>query len=362
MMKKESVDFLSELVDIPSPSGHEWAIQDILRQRMTPYCKEVRTDVHGNVIGVVNPQAPLRVMLSGHCDEIGFMIMHIDDKGFLAFSAVGGIDPSVICGHRVKIYGSKEPVNGVIGRKPIHLMEPEERGKTTKIHDLWIDIGAKNKADAEKVVGIGDYAVLDVGLIHLRNQLVAGRGFDDRAGAFVVVETLRKLKGRDLNVAVYGVTSVQEEIGLRGARTSAYGIDPHAGIAIDVHFATDMPGGEPKRVCECTLGKGPTLHRGPNINPVMERLLRATATAKKIPHQIIASPNATGTDANAIQVSRAGVAAALVSIPNRYMHTSVEMISLDDLENTSTLLAEFLCSLSATQSFVPTAQGRTKRL
>lgn len=352
-MQKESFDFLKQLIGIASPSGFEWGIQSVLKKRMGGYCDEVRADVHGNVIGVLNPKAPVRVMLSGHCDEIGLMVMHISDQGFISFAGVGGVDTSVIDGQRVKIHTSKGPVFGVIGRKPIHLLEPEERGKALKMHELWIDIGAKNRREAERHVSVGDYITIDVGLESMLNNLVAGRGFDDRAGAFVVVETLRRLKGRKLNVAVYGVTSVQEELGLRGAQTSAYGIDPHVGIAVDVGFASDYPGGDPKRTGECKLGKGPALHRGPNINPVLSRLMESSAKKNRTPFQITAEPRATGTDANAIQVNRAGVAAALISIPNRYMHTAVEVISLEDLDNCSKLLADFIAGMDPAQKYIP---------
>lgn len=352
-MNQDSLDLLTKLIGTASPSGFEWGIQTVLQKRMKEYCNQARMDVHGNVIGVINPAAPLRVMLSGHCDEIGFMVTHIDDKGFVYFAAVGGVDPAVASGQRIRVHTAKGAVFGVIGRKPVHLMEAEEKGKAMKLHEMWIDIGAKNRKDAERHISIGDYATTDVGLERMKNNLVAGRGFDDRAGAFVVVETLRKLKGRKLGVAVYGVTSVQEEIGLRGAQTSAYGIDPHAGIAVDVGFGTDFPGSEPKRMGECSLGKGPTLHRGPNINPILGRMLEDTAKRRKIPFQMTAEPRATGTDANAIQVNKSGVAAALVSVPNRYMHTPVEVVSLDDLDNASTLLAHFLAELKPDQKFIP---------
>ncbi len=352
-MQKESLDFLKQLIGTASPSGFEWGIQAILKKRMNTVCDEVRADVHGNVIGIMNPDAKFRVMLSGHCDEIGLMIVHIDDRGYLSFGAVGGVDPATISGQRVRIHTSKKAVLGVIGRKPIHHLEPEERGKAIKLHEMWIDIGAKNRKEAEKHVSVGDYVTIDVGLEPMLNNLVAGRGFDDRAGAFVVVETLRLLKGRKLKVAVYGVTSVQEEIGLRGARTSAYGIDPHVGIAVDVGFGSDYPGGDPKRSGECKLGKGPALHRGPNINPVLARLMEASAKKHKTPFQMTAEPGATGTDANAMQVNRSGVAAALVSIPNRYMHTAVEVISLTDLENTAKLLADFITDMDPKQKYIP---------
>jgi endoglucanase len=197
-MQKDSFDFLKQVIGVASPSGFEWHVQSIFKKRMAGYCDEVRADVHGNLIGILNPEAPVRVMLSGHCDEIGLMIVHIEDRGFLSFAAVGGIDPAVISGQRVKIHSAKGAVFGVIGRKPIHMLEPEERGKAIKLHEMWIDIGAKNRKDAARVVDIGDYVTIDVGLEKMLNNLVAGRGFDDRAGAFVVAETLRRLKGRKL--------------------------------------------------------------------------------------------------------------------------------------------------------------------
>ena len=352
-MEKESLDLLNDLITIPSPSGYEMGIQALIRKRMEAYCDETRVDVHGNAIGVINPQAPIRVMLCGHCDEIGLMIVHIDDRGFLNFSSVGGIDPAVMLSQRVRIHTRKGPVPGVIGRKPIHHMEPDERNRVPKMQDLWIDIGATKKKDAQKLVSVGDYATIDGGLIPLANDRVAGRGFDDRAGAFVVVETLRRLQGRKVRVAVYGVSTVQEELGLRGARTSAYGIDPHIGIAIDVGFATDFPGADPKLTGECGLGKGVNLYRGPNINPRLGAMLEDAAKRARIPCQIMAESRASGTDANALQISRSGVATAMVGIPNRYMHTPVEVISLKDLDNASKLLAEFIRELREPLDFIP---------
>jgi len=352
-MKRESFKLLRKLTSIPSPSGYEMRIQELIRGQMKELCKTVTTDVHGNVIGVLNPGAATRIMIAGHCDEIGFIITHIDDKGVAYFSSIGGFDPNVAVGQRVRISTARGSVFGVIGRKPIHLMDKGEAGAELKIHDLWLDIGARNKKDAQKVIAVGDCVTMDVGLEEMRNDLVAARGFDDRAGAFAVMETMRKLKGRKLDVAVYGVATVQEEVGLRGARTSAYGIDPHVGIAIDVGYATDVPGAEPKRTGEWILGKGPVLHRGPNINPVLEDLLESAARAKKIPYQVTAEPGATGTDANAMQINRSGAAAALISIPCRYLHTPVEVISLKDLDNVSDLIAAFTASLKSNTDFVP---------
>jgi putative aminopeptidase FrvX len=339
-MNAESLTFLKNLMDATCPSGYEQNAQRLVRRRMERYADSITTDVHGNVIMALNKKAPLRVMLAGHIDEIGFMITHIDEKGYAYAAAVGGIDESLCAGRRIVIHGRNGPVKGVFGKKPIHLMSPDDRKKVAALEDLWIDMGARNKRDADKMVAVGDIAVYDC-------------AFDDRIGAFVVCETLRLLAGKRLKVAVYGVTTVQEEVGLRGARTSAFSIDPHVGIAIDVGFATDHPTVDPKKHGTAELGKGPMLHRGPNINPVVDRLLEKAAKTRHIPHQYTAEPRATGTDANAMQVNRGGVAAALISIPNRYMHTPVEAVHLKDVENTAKLLAGFIEDLKPEQSFIP---------
>jgi endoglucanase len=352
-MKKESLEFLRDMLNTPSPSGYEMGIQGLIRARMKAHCDEIRTDVHGNVITVLNPDAPFRVMLAGHCDECGYMIVHIDDKGFAYFTCVGGTDPVIAIGQRVRIHGRKGPILGVIGRKPIHLTEMEDRGKPSKFHELWIDIGAKDLKDAEKRIAVGDYATIDMGFDELPNNLVVARAFDDRAGAFVMAETMRRLKGRALKVGVYGVATVQEEIGLRGASTSAYSVNPHVGIAIDVGFASDCPGHDSRRIGVCHLGKGPQLHRGPNINPILGDRMEETARKAGIPIQIGAEPRATPTDANVIQLSRGGVAAALLSIPTRYIHSPVEILSLEDLDNSSRLLAAFIEGLNGDEDFTP---------
>jgi tetrahedral aminopeptidase len=353
-MNRDAENFLKKLVETPSPSGFEQKAQSHVRARLKGVVDSIETDVHGNVIGVLNPDAKMRVMLSGHCDEIGLMITHIDNDGYLFIAAIGGIDPVVLAGQRVEIHSEKGAIQGVIGRKAIHLLKPEERTRPTmNLQQFWVDIGAKDRKDALKVVAIGDPITICRKYCALRNGLVAARGFDDRVGAWVVVETLRKLKNAKLNVAVYGVSSVQEEIGLRGARTACYGIDPDIGIAIDVGHTSDIPGSDKKITGEVFMGKGPILHRGPNINPRLATFMEKTAKAKRIPVQMTASPRATGTDANAMQVSRAGVATALVSIPNRYMHTPVEVVSLKDLDQTVNLLAAIIRDLKPTIRLTP---------
>lgn len=352
-MRKQSLEFLKSLLSTPSPSGFESEIQKVVAEYAAPFVDETYKDVHGNHYAVRNKDAKLRVMLAGHVDEIGLMVNYIDPMGFLGFVPVGGVDASVLDGQRVQVHTKKGSLNGVIGRKAIHLMDQEERGKAMKMHEMWIDIGAKDEAEARKLVEIGDPATIDVGFIELRNGNVVARALDDRIGAFVVVEAMRLLQKRKINVAVYCVTTVQEEIGLRGATTSAYGCDPHAGIAVDVSHATDHPLVDIKRYGYNTLGGGPILSKGANINPVVGEGLIRVAKKAKIPHQRLAAPRGTGTDANAMQLSRGGVATALIGVPNRYMHSPVEMVNLADVENCSKLIAEWIASLKGNESFIP---------
>lgn len=352
-MRQESLEFLKKLVSTPSPSGFESKIQEHCAEYAKPYVDAVYKDVHGNQYHVKNPDGKLRIMLAGHVDEIALMINDIDDKGFLGIVPIGGVDPSVLDGQRVNVHGAKGPVPGVIGRTAIHLMEQDERGKPIKMHDMWVDIGAKDRKDAEKVVAIGDPATIDAGFVELRNNRAVARAFDDRIGAWVVLEAMRLLAKRKVNCAVFGVTTVQEEIGLRGATTSSYGCDPHAGVAVDVGHAVDYPKVDQRRYREGRIDEGPLLYRGPNINPVLGNQLIEVAKQKKIPYQVAASPRATGTDANTMQLSRGGTATGLISIPNRYMHSPVELISLKDAENCAKLLAEWVASLKPETTFIP---------
>ncbi len=352
-MRKESIALLKKMVETPSPSGFEQPVQKIVRAEMKGLCDAVHTDVHGNVTGVLNAGGKPRVMLAGHCDEIGMMVTHVNDKGFVYFAPVGGVDATILPGERLLVHGEGGPVLGCVGRKPIHLMKEEDRKGGVKIESLFLDIGAKDKKDALKCVAVGDPITFQGGFELMPNGLAVSRGFDDKVGAFVIMETMRILKRRQFGAAVFGVSTVQEELGLRGAKTSAFGIDPDVGIAIDVGHATDYPGADERRTGEAGLGKGPLLHRGANINPVVEKRLVDAAKKGKVPYQITAEPRATGTDANAIQISRAGVATGLVSIPNRYMHTSVEMIALRDLEDAAKLLAQFICALTPRTNFIP---------
>ncbi len=353
-MRKESLELLESLLTTPSPSGFEQPVQRVIRDVVGDWADEVHTDVHGNVIAVKNPALEPRVMLAGHCDQIGFMVQYITDEGYVRFSAIGGVDTALVPGARVHIWAKDGPVLGVVGRKAIHLMKPEERKKAeVEINKLWIDIGATDKKAATKRIQIGDPITFALRMDRLSHDLVAAPAFDDKAGAFAVMDALRRLRRRKLNCSLYSVSTVQEELGLRGARTSAYGINPVAGIAVDVTHASDYPDADKSITGEIKLGKGPAISKGANINPVLFELLVQTAEEKKIPYQLEPAPRATGTDANVIQISRAGVAAGLVSIPNRYMHTQVEVVSLRDIENASKLLAETVARIDGTIDFTP---------
>ena len=353
-MNKESYHFLQMLLAQCGPSGFEESAQACWAKRTAKYADKVTRDVHGNATAILNPKAKFKVMLAGHCDEIGFMITHISDDGYLHIAPVGGIDPGVLPGSQVVVQTENDWVDGIIGKKPIHLMQPEERTKSTPIKDLWVDIGAKDRKDAEKSVSIGDPISYAPNFMELKNNLFTSKGCDNKVGAFVVSEVLKILsKRKGLKVGVYSVSTVQEEVGLRGAMTSAYQIQPQVGIAVDVGFAADTPSIDKRQVGEATLGGGPILHAGPNINRKLGKLMIDTARKKKIDYQFSSEPRPTGTDANAMQVAGPGSATALVSIPNRYMHTMVETCSTKDLEASAKLIAETILTLGPRTNFIP---------
>ncbi|MBI1920205.1 MAG: M42 family metallopeptidase [Geobacter sp.] len=355
-MRKESFAFLEKLVAAPSPSGYEQPAQRVFREYLDSIC-EISTDVMGNAVGFLPGKGAERpkVMLVGHSDEIGFQIRYIDDNGFLFFAAIGGVDAHLTPGKRVSIHTGKGVVRGVIGKKPIHLMEPKERETIVKIDAQYIDIGAADRKEAEAIVRVGDPVTFSDTMEQLLGDRVASRGFDDKAGSFVVAEVLRSIAGvkKQLPVDLYGVSSVQEEVGLRGGTTSAYSVNADIGICVEVDFSTDQPDVDKKQNGDVKLGKGPILPRGANINPALFDLLSDTAAKEKIPVQFTGIPRATGTDANVMQISRGGMATALVKIPLRYMHTPVEVLSLADLENAIRLITATLFRIRDTKSFIP---------
>ena len=342
-MREESVQFLKALVEAGGTSGYEGPVQALFRRQVEPLAESVTTDVMGNTIAVLNGRGRPKLMFAGHADEIGFLVRYINDEGFLYFGPVGGWDAEVVVGQRVTVHTASGPVRGVIGKRAIHLMDEEDRKKKSELDALWIDVGVADRAEAERLVAIGDAVTMAASFERLQGELATAKSFDNRMAVFIVAETLRLLQGQKVEAAVYGVSTVQEEIGLRGAHTASYGINPEVGVALDVCHAVDYPEADKlrRKVGDIRIGRGPVIARGANISPRVFELLVAAAQAEKILYQVEAAPRGTGTDANAMQISRAGMATGLVSVPLRYMHTPCEVLSLADLENACRLCAAF---------------------
>jgi endoglucanase len=354
-MRPESLEFLKAIVNVPSPSGYEERAAEIYRGYTRPFADEIKTDVHGNVAAILNPNAEMRIMLAGHMDEIGFIIHYISDEGLIYFSGIGGHDSVIPVGQRVWIHG-KERVPGIIGRKAIHLLKDDERKRKPEIEDLWIDIGATSRAQVEEVIELGDVVTFQYEFETLMNDRATARGFDNKMGSFIVAEALRLLKedgGLDPGVGVYATATVQEEIGLRGARTSAYWINAQSGLAVDVNHAIDYPGVSKTKHGALDIGKGPNVMRGANANPIVVKLIRQGAAAEEIPYQIDVAPGGTGTDGNAMQLNRAGMAVGIVGVPLRYMHTPCELLSLTDVENCARLMAAYCRQVKPDTDFTP---------
>ena len=350
-MRDASYEFFKRLLSTPGPSGYEGAAAEVWREEARSFA-EVRGDRMGNSLATIGAGGGPRVMLAGHIDEIGVIVTHIDEGGRLRFTGIGGWDPQVLVGQRVRLRTQGGEVVGVIGKKAIHLMEPEERKKASQIKGLWIDIGAKDADEAKGMVRVGDAGVLDQDLVELPNGRVASRSVDNRMGAFVVLEALRLLSEEALAAEVVAVACVQEEIGLYGARGAAFGLDPDAAVAVDVTHATDTPGISKDENGDHALGSGPVIARASNLSPLVSDGLIAAAEAADIPYTLQADSRSTGTDADAIQFQRAGIATGLVSCPNRYMHSPNEMVDLEDVENCARVIAEYIKGLGADADFV----------
>jgi putative aminopeptidase FrvX len=351
-MREASYKFLQRLLSTPGPSGHESAAAEVWREEAGKFA-EVRGDRMGNSFATLNAGGSPKVMLSGHIDEIGLMITHIDDQGLLRFTGVGGWDPQVLVGQRIRIQTGDGEVPGVIGKKAIHVMEAEERKKVSEIKRLWIDIGAKDGDEAKGMVRVGDVGVLDQDFLELPNGRIASRSLDNRMGAFVVLEALRLLSEEDeIAAQVVAVASVQEEIGLYGARGAAFGLDPDAAIAVDVTHATDTPGVSKNENGDHSLGSGPVIARASVLSPIITEGLIAAAEVDGIAYTLEADSRSTGTDADAIHFSRAGIATGLVACPNRYMHSPSEMVELGDLENCARLISAYVKTLDKNMDFV----------
>ena len=353
-MNEHSIQFLKRLLDTPGPSGDEAGVARIWREEARTFADEVRADVRGNSYAVLKgAEGAPRVLLAGHIDEIGLMVTYVDDDGYLWFAPIGGWDPQVLVAQRVRLLGKQGEVVGVIGKKAIHLMKPDEQDRASKIEDLWIDIGAKNRDEALCRVRVGTVGVIDAPIYDFPNDRIVSRSIDNRIGAFTVLEALRLLAGQRPTATVAAVATTQEEINFAGAYTSAFSFDPHAAIVVDVTHATDHPEANKRRSGDVKLGGGPVISRGSSGSPVVFDILIAIAEREGIPFAIEASPRSTGTDADAIHRTRGGVATGIISIPNRYMHSPNEMIELNDVDNAAKLIAAFVRSVTRETDFVP---------
>ena len=354
-MDDSPLEFLRTAIETPSPSGYEAPIQKVIGQYIAPHADEIHTDVHGNQIASVGDAAGPKLMYAGHCDQIGMLISHIDDTGFLYAQTIGGWDPQQLVGQAMTVWTAGGPLPAVISRKPIHLLSAEERKRVVKIEELWLDIGAKNEQEARELVRVGDPVTLELTFRRLLGQLVSGPGMDNKTGMWTVMESLRRASAAKdrLRCHLHSVATVQEEIGLRGAKTAAGSINPTVAIAVDVTHASDCPTIDKQQRGDIRVGGGPVIFRGPNINHKVAAQLIKLADANKIPYQLAAIGRATPNDANVLQTHGGGVATGLVAIPNRYMHSAVEVTSLDDLDHVAELLSLFAQNLSKDDSFIP---------
>ena len=357
-MNKDDQRFLQELTEAPSPSGYEVPAANLMRARLAPSATSIQTNILGSVHALLKGtgKGP-SVMVAGHIDEIGLMVKYIDDNGYISFDAIGGVDAAILPGTRVDVYATGSTtttkLRGVIGRKPIHLIEPDERKDVTKMSKLFIDVGF-GADKVKELIRIGDPITYGVGFEAFGDGFAVARAFDDKIGVWIAARVLEELKAAGGPKGDYiAAGTVQEEIGLRGGLTSAYGVDPTIGISAEVCHATDYPNISKADYGEGICGGGPLIARGPNINPVLFERMVAAAKAVGEPYLIGPEARATGTDANPIQMSRGGKVAGLISVPVRYMHTPTEVLKLSDLDAAVKILTRFILDLDDTVDFTP---------
>jgi len=344
---------LRGLLGAVGPSGHEGAAAALWREAARHFGAEVTGDALGSSVALVSGSQPgLRLAVVGHIDEIGLIVTHIDDEGFLWFAPIGGWDAQILVGQRVRLLTSAGPLIGVIGKKPIHLLRDEERKKVADVRDLHVDIGARDGAHAAEMTQVGDVAVIDGEPVELPNGRVVSRALDNRLGAYIALEVARAVaETGGGECAVAAVAAAQEEITLAGARTSAYALEPTVAVVVDVTHATDAPGVDVKEAGRHALGSGAVIARGATLHPRVFELLVEAARAESVPYTVEAAARQTGTDADAVHTARAGVPTGLVSIPLRYMHSPVEMVALADVQACVDLIAAFARRLDAEVSF-----------
>jgi endoglucanase len=352
-MEQRAFDFLRRLLNTPGPSGYERAPARVWREEASSFADNVYGDVLGNSYARLTREGGPKVVIEGHIDEIGLLITHIDKEGYLWFDPIGGWDESVFVGQRIRIAGAGGDVIGVIGRKAALLLRRENGDKAVKARNLWIDIGAKNRDDARQRVNVGDAGVIDAGFIQLTDDLCVSRSMDNRVGAFVALEAARLLTADRPAADIYAVAAVQEEVSFAGAYTASFQVQPAVAIAIDVTHATDYPEADKKSDDEVSLGGGPVLSRGASLNPIVFEGLQAAAKQLGLDCPVQGAARSSGTDADAMIKSGPGTATGLVSIPNRYMHSPNEVVSLRDLENAAKLIATYIRTVTADSDFRP---------
>ncbi len=353
MLSSSSLAFLKRLLDTPAPSGFEGPAARVWREEASTFADSVTADVAGNSMAEVNPGGAPTIMLDGHIDEIGVIVQYVDDEGLVYISPIGGWDPQVLIGQRIRFLGRAGDVIGVVGKKPIHLMKATDREQASKFTDLWVDVGATTRAEVESRLTVGDAGVIDSRALDFPNNRLVSRSIDDRIGAFVVLEALRRYAENPGVARVVAAATTQEEIAWHGggALVCTNRINPTMAIVVDVTFASDHPGIEKKEIGDHKIGGGPVLSRGATISPVVFELLRQTAERQNIPYSLHAAGRDTATNADTIHIAREGVATGLISIPNRYMHSPNELVSLDDVDRTATLIAELCRQVTTNTDF-----------
>lgn len=345
-MEKSLLEFFIELLESPSPSGFEQKTQNVFKHFVAKYADEVQSDRNGNVFALKKGKGKKRIMLIGHGDEIGLMVKYITDEGYIHFAPIGGIDLHILQGSKVDIHTKNSTIRGVIGRKPWHLMKKGDTEQQLSMEELWIDIGAKDKAEALSMVSIGDPITFAKGVDFLPNGLITSKAIDNKVGIFIVAAVLQALNGKETDASIYAVSGVQEEISYKGSHTSTFQLTPDIGIAVDVTHATDYPSMDKRAFGDIRINGGAAIARGSRSNPRVFELLVNAAEKTKKPYQIEAIPADSRTDAEGIHMTGAGAASSIVSIPCRYMHTPGEIVSLNDVEAIIELLTAFCLSVN----------------
>ena len=350
-MTSKEKEFLERLTNEAGPSGYEDTVQEIWKKEVSKFCTNIKKDIHSNIIATLNPQKDFSIMIVGHADEVGLIVNYIDDKGYLYFESIGGVDQSILGSQRARILTEKGIIEGVFGQKSLHL-EDEKTRKIPKRHEVYIDIGAKDKKEASKHVMIGDPIIYGEDFKFLLGDYVSARCFDNRIGVFIVAEALRRLSTKKISSKIYGVSSVQEETGVWGARNAAYSLKPTIAIAIDVMPSTDVPNVLKEAYGDIKLGDGPVIRRGVIANKKVTSKMIDVAKKKKYKYQIDIENGFFGTDADPISKVRGGIAVGGLEIPTRYLHSSREVLNLKDVDTAIELLTDIILEFDRNKKFL----------